>query len=427
MGRADSPLADRMIFNVGARRSGTFWLQRIVTAHPDVAAVPAETMLFSHGVAPLFERFQHAAPGSAQAGTIYVRRDVLLDAARDFCDRVFLEHLPPGVGRLAERSPPHVEHLDLIGAIYPDARFVHIIRDGRDVARSLTTMEWGPESVETAAREWRESVMAARSADLGEHYVEIRYEDLVADPRARIEALYERLGLTTDDAILEEAVVEARRHLNVDSRGTPVGVGKWRDSFSPEQVDACLRAAGDLLADLGYDDVAPSPGSAPRQAAAPAPRATERAAPALVARLRGAFARATGRDATAGDRYLLARTRAGQRVLRAFLESLHTQRVDQVAGLLVDDVAVRLVDAGGERVARGAEGRDALLAALRDDAAFAGRPLRGDIHAGAPMVSAVLAYEHAGGRAERVLVLSVRGERVAEVALYRLDGGSAAT
>lgn len=47
-----SPLTDGMIFNVGSRRSGTFWLQRIVCAQPTVAGVPSETHLLSHGIAP---------------------------------------------------------------------------------------------------------------------------------------------------------------------------------------------------------------------------------------------------------------------------------------------------------------------------------------------------------------------------------------
>src|SRR4051794_19181933 len=66
MSRADSPLRGRMIFNVGARRSGTFWLQRIVAAHPGVSAVPSETHLFSDGIAPLFSRLQHSVRSSTK-------------------------------------------------------------------------------------------------------------------------------------------------------------------------------------------------------------------------------------------------------------------------------------------------------------------------------------------------------------------------
>ena len=75
MSRADSPLRGRMIFNVGARRSGPTGSSAFVTAHPEVAAVPSETHLFSHGIAPLFERFQHKGDvgpnGSAASFSIF--------------------------------------------------------------------------------------------------------------------------------------------------------------------------------------------------------------------------------------------------------------------------------------------------------------------------------------------------------------------
>jgi hypothetical protein len=110
MSRADSPLSGRMIFNVGARRSGTHWLQRVVTAHPEVSAVPSETHLLSHGIAPLFERFQHSLRSSSTVGKVYVDREAILDATRDLCDVVFMEFMEAGTSRIAERTP-----LSLVG------------------------------------------------------------------------------------------------------------------------------------------------------------------------------------------------------------------------------------------------------------------------------------------------------------------------
>jgi hypothetical protein len=215
-----------MIFNVGSRRSGTFWLQRIVTAHPEVSAVGSETHLFSHGIAPLAERFHHAAMGSGQVGTTFIERDTLLDALRDFCDTVFIPMLEPGKTRLAERTPLHALHTGLIGDIYPDGRIVHIIRDGRDVVRSLLAQQWGPENVAEGAREWRAAIETARAGAGGSsRYLEVRYEDLHADPAVRVEGLYRWLGLAVDDAILERALTEAKVERNLDPSGTPAGSG----------------------------------------------------------------------------------------------------------------------------------------------------------------------------------------------------------
>ena len=254
-----SPLRERMIFNVGARRSGTYWLQRIVTAHPSVGAVPSETHFLSHGIAPLMERFQHERRDSPEVGVVYADRDRVLAALRALCDQVFAEFMEPGQERVAERTPLHVFHLALIAELYPDARVVHIIRDGRDVARSIAAQNWGPAEVADAAREWRDSVGAGRAARLpAERYLEVRYEALLADPEAEIRRLYEWLGLpaTADD--LAHPLAESARQENVDRFGVGgVATQKWRSAFDRDDLAAFNEVAGELLQELGYPPVAP--------------------------------------------------------------------------------------------------------------------------------------------------------------------------
>jgi hypothetical protein len=235
------------------RRSGTYWLQRIVTAHPDVSEIPGETHLFSHGIAPLFERFHHDPGAAVRVGRIYADRDTLLDATREFCDRVLGEFLEPGDDRLSERTPLHVYHLGLISAIYPDARFVHIIRDGRDVARSLLAREWGPTTIAAAAEEWRSSVLAARQARPAQGYLEVRYEELLTDPESNVPEIYRHLGLETTEAIVDAALVEARStSANVDPSDPRIAAGKWRDSWSASDRREFQEVAGEMLVELGY-------------------------------------------------------------------------------------------------------------------------------------------------------------------------------
>jgi len=242
-----------MIFNVGARRSGTYWLQRVVTAHPTVAAIPSETHLLSHGIAPLLKLFQHEDPDSPEVGQAYAERDALIDATRDLCDSVFS---PYGAGceRIAERTPLHVLHLALIAEIYPDAKFVHIIRDGRDVARSISAQPWGPANIAGAAREWRECVVAGRAAALkSDQLLEVRYERLLKNPEKEIERLYTWLGLPSSEQDLAYPLAEARRETNVDSRGVSgVATGKWKRSFTHGDLTAFEREGGALLEELGY-------------------------------------------------------------------------------------------------------------------------------------------------------------------------------
>jgi hypothetical protein len=240
-----------MIFNVGARRSGTYWLQRITCAHPAVAEVPSETYLFSHGIAPLRERFQHDDRDSHEMGSVFADRGRVLSAIRSLCDVVFEEFAGPGHTHVSERTPWHVEHLPLIAEVYPDARFVHIIRDGRDAVRSLVHWYWGPTTVRDAAAEWRRSVEAGRAASpgLGEKLLEVRYEDLLANLREGVERIYAHVGL---EGSIASALEASERADNLGPQDNRVGSGKWREGWGRRERRDFERVAGDLLRELGY-------------------------------------------------------------------------------------------------------------------------------------------------------------------------------
>jgi hypothetical protein len=241
-----------MIFNVGARRSGTYWLQRIICAHPAVAEVPSETYLFSHGIAPLRARLQHEDPDDREMGSVYANREKAIEAIRALCDTVFEEFAGPGDTHIAERTPWHVEHLPLIAEIYPDARVVHIIRDGRDAVRSLVHWHWGPTTVADAAAEWRRCVEAGRAAApvLGARLLEVRYEELLGDLRGGVERIYAHVGL---EGSAEAALEASAQTDNIGPQDNRVGAGKWRENWGRRELRDFNRVAGDLLRELGYD------------------------------------------------------------------------------------------------------------------------------------------------------------------------------
>jgi hypothetical protein len=207
--------------------------------------------VFSHGIAPLLERFQHDDRDSGRVGTVYARREPLIASVRTLCDTVFGEFAHGGEGHVAERTPWHVLHLPLIAEVYPDARFVHIVRDGRDAVRSLVAQPWGPATVAEAAVEWRDCVEAglAAASGLGERLLEVRYEEMLARPDEAIARLYAHLGL---DGGLEEARVAAGEVRNLGAQDRRVGSGKWREGWGRRDLRAFEREAGALLRELGY-------------------------------------------------------------------------------------------------------------------------------------------------------------------------------
>ena len=406
-----------MVFVVGVRRSGTNWLQRILAAHPDAIAVPTESNLFSKGLAPLAGRFQHGAIGAPAVGRMYMERERFLDAVRDFCDAAFgglLDVLAPDARFLVERSPMDTAVLELIGDVYPDATIVHVIRDGRDVVRSLVSQDWGPDSISEAASMWRDAVEHARRVGASlDGYHEVRYEHLLADCAGGLRALFDAVGFDATPDALASAEIEARVSYNADPRAPQLAEGKWRTSFSDDDLEAFMEVAGSTLADLGYDtDVAhaaPLSTQEPRSGGGPRWR-------------RGRRAPSEAKNAFAAER--LTRLRDASAVLDVVLADLAARRFDALTARLGGPAPVRIVGAGEDWRGRGDDGRARLVAALEADPALLGRQVRGDVYAALPLHTLVATYRTDDGALhDRVLVLGIEGDALTTVTWYRLDPG----
>ena len=415
-----------MIFAVGARRSGTNWLQRILTAHPDVATVPSETYLFSIGLQPLWERFHQGVFGSPGVGYIHMDRPALADALREFCDRVFLPFLDaaPGTERLVERTPQHVTSLELIGEIYPDAHVVHIVRDGRDVARSLLSHDWpdAPRTIEAAAEEWRSYVDAGDQAGARlRAYRVVRYEEMLADPKRIVSELYTWLGLETTPEIVEATLLESEVPFNVDANSPKVASGKWRRSFTEEDLAAFMRVAGETLARLGYDDGSALEDPASSKVGAPQPAT-------LLARARGRLGSQLAgirRSPKPGSGRALPKWQHpvidAQIMFDQVVAAITTRRVDNLKGMIGPATWVRVVAPDDEWKLRGPAALERLGQTTADDKALSGRQVSGDLHVGVPTSTAVMRFADGNGlRYDRVVAATIVDGEVTGITYYQL-------
>jgi hypothetical protein len=174
-----------------------------------------------------------------------------------------------------------------ISGIYPEAKVVHIIRDGRDAAvsaafhsrnfgkrgRGSGAPENGARSgvfaqgqLEKLAADWASRVgktVEDGPALLGEGYTEVRYEDLLTRPEEEVRRLLGFLGTEAGEKSARRCV-EAARFERL-SKGRKRGeedpasffrkgvAGDWRDVFTREDRRIFKEAAGDLLVELGYE------------------------------------------------------------------------------------------------------------------------------------------------------------------------------
>ncbi len=256
--RDDAPAP---IFVIGSPRSGTTLLRLILDSHPRISC----------GEETHFLRDLEAIVGRnwELVATYGLDRAWWLDHIRslygDFQAEVLVRS---GKARWAEKDPTYTLHLPFIDELFPDALYVHLLRDGHDVVASFRD-RWGYVSAARAARgEWARYVTTAR--DLGARlpagrYLELRYEDLVADPAAQGRRLFEFLGEPWDPAVLEldpAAHRATERYQWFTAQRREAGdddalIYRSRVGAGGRSLDPFLRALlrrrnGELLRALGY-------------------------------------------------------------------------------------------------------------------------------------------------------------------------------
>ena len=240
MGVAESPLKDRVIFVQGAPRSGTTWLVMLLATHPQIAGVEAESHLFEFGVDRLFDNFE-GRNEHLHGLQSYMEREELIDLVRDLCDGV-LSAMRSHVGGgsepefVVEKTPTSANHasLDLSRKreCFPDGWYLHIVRDGDAVTRSLMKAPWVSDRSEAYCRKlWSDSVSYTREclADLP-RYREVDFGRLVENPSRTAAEVFEWLGADAGPGVLETASSLLRERFSelgalppVDDSGHSIG------------------------------------------------------------------------------------------------------------------------------------------------------------------------------------------------------------
>ena len=293
-GRGDGQGSGRQsvpFFIVGTGRCGTTLVQSMLAAHPRLH-VPPETHFF-FAFDPVCMGLGDPIDGDPEP---YIARvcahpwwSTIVGPSDDFAHAVrsgarssraifrwLLRALTPPerrARRLGEKSPHHEKYTARITELFPDAQFVHVRRDPRDVTESLLRMPWwAHRSVYRTARHWAkvyDRAEAARTALGPERHLVLRYEDLVADPEGVTRALCAFLGEPFDPAMLRHHEIDTASYTEAEraykagasSAIAASNVGKYRVALSPDAVRTVEATVGGRLAGAGYqpDPATPRP------------------------------------------------------------------------------------------------------------------------------------------------------------------------
>jgi hypothetical protein len=271
----------KIVFIVGAARSGTTWLQAMIGAHP-LICTSDELKLFNLFTGPWEDswefllKMQKAEGGGARGLRLIWSDDEFYQFLTMFLEQIYTRVLAtkPDAAVILDKTPTYSHYVEHIKRLIPQAKFIHLIRDGRDVTASLRAASrgwgklWAPERVETGARWWKSSVLGARKAkQFGEnYYMELRYEDLLRKGAPLLLEAFRFIGVTTTaqqaEFIYNEHTFDKMKveGAGMKTFGLPDGffrkgqIGDWRHTFSAKERYLFHETAGDLLSQLGYAD-----------------------------------------------------------------------------------------------------------------------------------------------------------------------------
>ena len=258
------------VFLVGCARSGTSIFGEAIAAHNRVAYLFEASRIWNTLV-PRKDDHRLGADDATPAVAAAIYR-ALAEARKDLAGDV-----------LVEKNPKHVIRIPFLHALFPQARFLHLIRDGRDTVASLMFRnrgaDWGHleipgwrellaryrrENHIRSAHQWRYAVTAARrdGAELSEElYREIKYEDLVRQPAVLLRGVFDFLALEFDPGVDDflgkiqdvtrnsyHAKKQVRHFVDNHTRR----IGRYAENLSPEQLRDVMTVCGGLLEELGY-------------------------------------------------------------------------------------------------------------------------------------------------------------------------------
>ncbi|MGH8894793.1 MAG: sulfotransferase family protein, partial [Actinomycetes bacterium] len=279
------------IFVIGCPRSGTTLLTLMLSSHSRIA-IPPETRF----LLPVFRRrrsfgdltntgnrrrlaralvrrqgtkFRHLGLDPERVKKAVIQSPPTVGSAIGAVYRTYAAS--QGKPRWGDKRPTYYRNVDVLRRLFPDAQFVHLVRDGRDCVASLKRMRWWRQGTAGAVATWVHSVDCARRAGRAlpsGSFHELRYEDLVAEPRRQLEGLCAFLGEEFEETMLApqgQADLLPKRQRQVWHSGTleavsPSRVGTYVGVLAPAEVALVERVAGSRLQRLGYE-IPPTAGS----------------------------------------------------------------------------------------------------------------------------------------------------------------------
>jgi hypothetical protein len=274
-------MTDAPFFMVGSGRSGTTLLRLILASHsrlfippetyfllPLTAQLPADRVLtgaeVTRAVAIITGHFRWPDMGIDAA--VFASKAAALPqpTLRDVVEIIYATHLArEGKQRWGDKTPPYIRIVPALAGLYPEARFIHLVRDGRDVAKSFQSVGWYGPLLHKNTSEWCEAMAVDRrlaASPLAGRFLKVRYEDLVRSTEEVTRGICEFLGEAYEPQMLswqqqvDHLVPRREMHIHEKLRRPPGAsdIERWRREMTAWEIFVSEAFMGRDLVRAGY-------------------------------------------------------------------------------------------------------------------------------------------------------------------------------
>jgi hypothetical protein len=164
-----------------------------------------------------------------------------------------------------DKSPPYTQYVYILDKMFPTARYIHLIRDGRDVALSLMGKSWGPGDFVSSMEYWARNIACARRMLYmlpEDRFLEVRFEQLVAEPEVEMKRIISFLGVSFEPAMISAYTKKASKkvgalidsiHPHLKEAPSQDQAFKWKHQLKAADQALAYEIAGSELEELGYE------------------------------------------------------------------------------------------------------------------------------------------------------------------------------
>lgn len=268
------------LFVIGSPRSGTSWLHQMLASHPLVVST-VETTMYAKYLAPAMNAWSREKANIDSGRWCKGIPHLLTESEFEKCFHPLLEKCyaamcakKPAATHILEKAPENSLHVGLIRRFLPRAKFIHIIRDGRDVVCSMRNVKQRvghqTEDIGEGSATWVRFVSAAReSLEHDPACMEVRYEELLAHGASLLKGIFEFCGVDADDEQVRQILANHNFEKMKTERPTADPdkrikgseghyyrgkVGTWKEELSDEELRVFATVGGEMLVSLGYAD-----------------------------------------------------------------------------------------------------------------------------------------------------------------------------